>query len=405
MDMRNDILVAGAGAIGLSVGVALARVGWPVTVVGAIDRRLTGRTVALLEASLAFYQSIGLRDAIAARGAPLLTMRIVDDTGSLFRLPQSDFDAGEIGLDAFGLNIENRLLLDVLVEAARETPGLRLIEDTLSGFAFRADGASARLSGGPVLSGALLVAADGARSSARRAAAIETRVTRYPQTALTMLLAHELPHHGVSTEFHTRQGPFTLVPLPADGRDEHRSSLVWMTAPLHADRLAALSASDLSRAVERQAHSMLGPMEVRGSCGKFPVVTLAAASMTASRLALAGDAAHSVPPIGAQGLNLGLRDAGHLVEALEGADDPGAAEPLDRYARLRKADVALRTIAVDALNRSLLTPLLPMDFLRGAGLLAVSRLGPLRRFIMREGVAPSGRTPRMMRPGYAPARS
>jgi 2-octaprenyl-6-methoxyphenol hydroxylase len=124
--------------------------------------------------------------------------------------------------------------------------------------------------------------------------------------------------------------------------------------------------------------------------------------MIAPRLALAGDAAHSLPPIGAQGLNLGLRDVGHLVEALAGAADPGAPEPLQRYARLRRRDVGLRAMAVDALNRALLTPLLPVDFLRGAGLLATSHIGPLRRLVMREGVAPAGRTPRMMQPGYPP---
>jgi 2-octaprenyl-6-methoxyphenol hydroxylase len=404
MSEQTDILIAGAGAAGLSAGIALAQAGRRVTVVGEIDLRASARTVALFEASLAFYDSIGLLDAIAAESAPLEVMRIVDDTGSLFRLPQRDFRAREIGLDQFGYNIENCDLVRLLADAARATPGLTLTEGRLSDFAFAGSTASACINTGETIQSGLMIAADGRRSAVRAAAGISVTETPYPQTALTAILAHTRPHREASTEFHTRTGPFTLVPLPPRDGDKHRSSLVWMTTHAEAERLAALPPQELALVIERQAHSMLGKMRLLGPCGAFPMVLMKAAHFTGERVALIGDAAHAFPPIGAQGLNLGLRDVGHLVEAVRGAGDPGAPEVLRDYEARRAADIRLRTAGVDLLNRSLLAPFLPVDFLRGAGLLALSGFGPLRRAIMREGVSPAGRTPAMMRRDQRPNR-
>ena len=288
----TDILIAGAGAAGLSAGIGLARRGRRVTVVGKIDRRPTGRTIALLDASMRFYEDIGLADDIARNGALLRIMRIVDDTGSLFRIPQADFDSSEIGLDAFGINIENVILIDLLLRAARQTPGLILQEGLLSDFALGLEEASARTENGELLAGSLLVAADGRQSAVRSAAGIQTHERKYPQTALTALLAHDRPHRDVSTEFHTRAGPFTLVPLCPSSADPHRSSLVWMMQPADAERLAALPSAELARRIEQQAHSMLGGMRLLGDCGLVPMATMRADRLTGERVALVGDAAH-----------------------------------------------------------------------------------------------------------------
>jgi 2-octaprenyl-6-methoxyphenol hydroxylase len=219
----------------------------------------------------------------------------------------------------------------------------------------------------------------------------------YPQSAITTILAHDRPHRDVSTEFHTRSGPFTLVPLPGG----HRSSLVWVTGEGAARRLAALDDAALGQAVERQARAMLGAMRVDGPRGLVPMRGLAVARPAAARLALIGEAAHVFPPIGAQGLNLGLRDAATLRDVVLAAArdrrDPGARSVLDAYARGRRIDTAARTAAVDLLNRSLLTDLLPVDALRGLGLLAMGQLGPLRRLVMREGVLPRLGAPELMR--------
>jgi 2-octaprenyl-6-methoxyphenol hydroxylase len=183
--------------------------------------------------------------------------------------------------------------------------------------------------------------------------------------------------------------------LPGD-----RSSLVWVVAPAEAERLTALPADALSLTIERRAHSILGKVAVEARYGVFPLAVETAQRFAARRVALVGEAAHVVPPIGAQGLNLGLRDAatiGELAVAARREDgDLGADGVLARYDRLRRPDIAGRTAAVDMLNRSLLADFLPMQGLRGLGLYLLDRIGPLRRAVMREGVAPAFE-PRLMR--------
>jgi 2-octaprenyl-6-methoxyphenol hydroxylase len=242
----------------------------------------------------------------------------------------------------------------------------------------------------------LVIGADGRRSLCRAAAGIETTQRAYPQTALTLNLAHARPHDDTSTEFHTESGPFTLVPLP--GR---RSSLVCVLDPESAARLVAMSDAELSAEIERRAHSLLGKMAVEPGRGIFPLAIETADAFAHDRLALVGEAAHVVPPIGAQGLNLGLRDGATIAELVAEARrqnlDVGAPQLLARYDTQRRADVTSRSVAVDLLNRSLLTDFLPAQGARGLSLYLVDRIGPLRRALMREGVAPAASQPRLMR--------
>ncbi len=254
---------------------------------------------------------------------------------------------------------------------------------------------SARLDDGAEISAALIAAADGRHSPTRAAAGLSVKSWRYPQAALTALLAHGVPHRGVSTEFHTRQGPFTLVPLPtdparADAPLPFRSSLVWVMSPEEAERRAKLDASRLAEEIERQSRRLLGRVALDGPTGRFPIAGLISDRMAAPRLALLGEAAHAMPPIGAQGLNLGFRDVAALIDHVGAAhrrrQDLGSMAVLAPYGRGRRGDVASRTMGVDWLNRSLLSDWLPVDALRGAGLLALGSIGPLRRFAMRQGL-------------------
>jgi 2-octaprenyl-6-methoxyphenol hydroxylase len=179
-----------------------------------------------------------------------------------------------------------------------------------------------------------------------------------------------------------------------------RSSLVWVTSKDDAERLSTLDDAALALAIERQAQSHLGAMRIDGPRGLVPMSGLSVNRYWSRNLALVGEAAHVFPPIGAQGLNLGFRDVASLRDAVvDGGDEghsPGSDETLARYQRGRDLDVRLRTAAVDGLNRTLLTGMIPTDFLRGAGLLALSNIGPLRRIVMREGVLPRVGVPRLM---------
>jgi 2-octaprenyl-6-methoxyphenol hydroxylase len=387
-----DILIAGAGLAGLVAALGLAKAGFSVVCCGLAERTGRGRTVALLDRSVAFLESLGLWNALQAQAAPLRALRLVDDTETLFPPRPVEFYASEIGLDAFGWNIENDRMAEALGAAVVQAPGVERIEAAVEAYDFAADAVRARLKDGRVVSARLAIGADGRESKARRAAGLEAPVHRYPQSALTGLLAHRLPHGDFSTEFHTRGGPLTLVPLLASATAPNRSSLVWVMEERDARRRQALDDEALSREIETEAHSLLGAMRIEGTRGFFPIARQIVPKIAAERLALIGDAAHVLPPIGAQGLNLGFRDVQAIVacatQARAEGRDIGGENALHAYERMRRADIALRTVAVDGLNRSLLTHFALVDFGRGAGLATLAAIGPLRRLVMRAGIGP-----------------
>jgi 2-octaprenyl-6-methoxyphenol hydroxylase len=399
-DTQADVLVAGAGAAGPSTALALAQAGFSVVCVGHVDTSANGRTVALFEASLRFYKALGVWPHFRGKTAPLAKIVMIDATGARFPVPSVSFAASEIGLSAFGENIENNVLVEGLAEIAAGTPNLVLHEGMIDDISFEADAVRANLANGQCVTAKLAAAADGRMSPARTKAGIGTRAWTYPQVAFTALLSHAKRHRNISTEFHTRSGPCTLVPLCVDEKKPNRSSLVWLMSPEAAERRRALSNSELAQKIEDQVDSLLGKVEIDGPGGFFPMAGMSANRLVGHRVALIGEAAHIFPPLAAQGLNLSLRDSAALAEVLEDAralgHDIGAVQTLKTYASARRSDIFLRTNGVDILNRSLLWNLFPVDFLRGTGLFAFSMIGPLRRALMREGVLTHGTLPRLM---------
>jgi 2-octaprenyl-6-methoxyphenol hydroxylase len=397
--MRNknpSALVVGGGPAGLTAAITLAEGGITTVLVGKRPPRPDNRTTALFHGSVTALQTLGVWDLCAAQAAPMRVMRIVDDTGRLWRAPEVKFEADEIDLDAFGYNIENRHLVAALEQRAGALANLRLVEAEVSSVAPRDDAVAVTIKSGEVLSAPLVVAADGRHSLCRAAAGIEVDERSYPQIALTVCLKHTRPHHDSSTEFHTPHGPFTLVPLPG-----LRSSVVWVLDPAQADVIAALDDNELAAEIERAAHSILGKLTVEPGRGLFPLSVATAKRFGDRRVALIGEAAHVIPPIGAQGLNLGLRDAASIGELAIAAHrdgrDIGGDDVLSDYEKMRRADVGTRTLAIDLLNRTLLTDFLPVQGLRGLGLYMIDSIGPLRRAVMREGVQPAAAQPKLMR--------
>jgi 2-octaprenyl-6-methoxyphenol hydroxylase len=399
-DTHADILVAGAGAAGLSTALALAQAGFSVVCVGHVDTSANGRTVALFEASLRFYKALGVWPHFRGKTAPLSRIAMIDATGTRFPVPSVSFAASEIGLAAFGENIENNVLVEGLAEIAAGTPNLVLHEGMIDDISFDDDAVHAILADGQRVTAKLAAAADGRMSPARTKAGIGTRAWTYPQVAFTALLSHAKPHRNISTEFHTRSGPCTLVPLCLAENKPNRSSLVWLMSPETAERRRALSKPELAQEIEDQVDSLLGKIEIDGPGGFFPMAGMSANRLVGHRIALIGEAAHIFPPLAAQGLNLSLRDSAALAEVLEDAralgHDIGSVQMLKTYAAARRSDIFLRTNGVDILNRSLLLNFFPVDFLRSAGLFAFLMIGPLRRALMREGVLTHGTLPRLM---------
>jgi 2-octaprenyl-6-methoxyphenol hydroxylase len=308
MKIETDIIVAGTGPAGLVTALALAEAGFSVVLAGPSAGASDRRTTALMKPSLDFLDRLGLLDAIRPQAAPLRAMRIVDATARLLRSPTVTFRAAEIGEEMFGMNIPNAHLNAVLADAVKDTAAIRPLPALVARWTPGDDAVEAALEDGTVVSAKLAAAADGRRSPAREAAGIEVKSWAAGQSALVLNFSHARPHHDISTEFHTEDGPFTQVPLPG-----LRSSLVWVTRHGRAGELAALADDALSTMIETRMQSMLGRVAVEpGGAGMrqvFPLASALPARFAARRIALIGEAAHVFPPIGAQGLNLGIRDA------------------------------------------------------------------------------------------------
>jgi 2-octaprenyl-6-methoxyphenol hydroxylase len=389
----SDVVVVGGGPAGLSTAIAMAQSGVKTALVARRSPYADNRTTALLGGSVDFLEQLQVWPRCRDKAAPLQAMRLVDDTGRLIRAPEVRFSCDEIGLDAFGYNIDNRSLIAALEQRAAELPELARFDDEADSVSAEESTVEVHTGQGKSISARLAIGADGRQSLCREAAGIAVRHRDLHQTALTFNVSHTRPHRNISTEFHTPHGPCVFVPLPGN-----RCSVVWVAAPREAERLMALSDDELSAAAEAQSHSILGRLSVEAGRHVFPLAIEHISQFAKARIALVGEAAHVVPPIGAQGLNMGLRDAADIAdivrEAMQSGEDPGSPQVSKRYGSARRSDVTSRTFAIDLANRSLLSDFLPMQSLRSAGLHLIGSIGPLRRLAMREGLAPSWRPTR-----------
>lgn len=389
-----DVIVVGGGPAGLIAAIALAQRGLRAVLLAPPPPHEDRRTTALLGSSVDILAALGIWQAIVEKAAPLRRLRLADGTRRLVRTPEVLFDSREIGLDAFGYNIANEDLLAILRDASTRQPNLEVVAQPASAVTLHDDGASVRLPDGRNLSAKLIVAADGRHSICRAAAHIRMAKRALPQFAVALNFSHTHPHHDVSTEFHTESGPFTLVPLPGA-----QSSLVWVCTAGEAERIRAAADAKLSEEIARKSHHIVGAVRIDGPRGVFPLGVEVADRFAASRVALVGEAGHVIPPIGAQGLNLGVRDADAIArlagDAIAEGRDPGAPDVLSAYDVARRADIRSRAVAVEMLGRSLLSGFLPVHIARGLGLEIAARVPFLRRNLMRSGLGSdaSGRDP------------
>lgn len=388
--------VIGGGPAGYATALALAQAGVEVTLLApptpAVPDR---RTFALFPSSIRFLTALGVTPHLA-QSEPLRGIRLVDDTGHLWRAPEVMFEARELDLPSFGLNVAHAELVRELERCVMSHPKINRLATSAVSIETGPHAVRIVLEDGRELATSLTVGADGARSPSRAAAAIETQRWHYDQAAIVTRFAHTRPHDGVSTEIHRSAGPCTVVPLP--GRE---SALVWVERPAVARRLARLNDDEFCRALEQRLGGLLGAVSQPDPRQLFDLSGLRATVAGASRVALVGEAAHVFPPIGAQGLNLGLRDVAALrdvvADACASGADIGGPEAMATYAASRQGDIAGRTFAVDLLDRSLLTSIPGVHLARGFGLHLINAVPSLRKAIMQAGMGPSD-LPRMMRP-------
>lgn len=384
---RFDAAIVGGGPVGLAAAIGLTQAGVRTALVARRAGYGDNRTTALLGGSVDFLRSLGIWENCGPHAAPLRTMRLIDDTGRLIRAPEVRFTSEEIGQDNFGYNIENRILVEALERRVEELTGLTRFDDDAATIVPAASDVDIVTGQGQTLQASVVGGADGRQSLARRSAKIDVREQVLKQSALTFNVSHTRPHRDTSTEFHTPNGPCVFVPLPGQ-----RSSVVWVTTAGRAAQLQVMTDQELGDAAERQAHSILGKMIVDGNRHVFPLTIQTPHAFAARRIALLGEAAHVFPPIGAQGLNLGLRDAADFARiaggALRDGTDLGTDTILSQYDRARRFDIVTRSATIELANRSLLSDFLPVHSLRAAGLQLLSAVAPLRKLAMREGLSP-----------------
>ncbi|WP_068089508.1 UbiH/UbiF family hydroxylase [Polycladidibacter stylochi] len=402
-----SIAIVGAGPAGIIAALALSKQiengklppSFNIALVGPQPSLTDCRSTALMQASKQFLENIDLWQPLASKVTPLQNMRIIDATERLIRAPETIFRAEEINQDAFGYNILNKDLNLALVAQLKKSPHITWHNTTFETCDEYEEGRLVRLSDTLTFTSQLIVAADGRNSKCRELANINIKKWQYPQTALVLNLKHERAHNNTSIEFHRATGPFTLVPMPGN-----ESSLVCVLSPSKAEELNALTDDELALALEKLAYSTLGKFTVSSKRQLYPMSGFSVNKLAHQRTVLIGESAHAFPPIGAQGLNLTMRDIAQLSSQITSAFETDPETPeignetfLQTYDQKRKLDVSTRTTAVDLLNRSLLSNAIPIQMVRSIGLYTLASLPPLRRLIMNEGIAPMWRTPKNMR--------
>ena len=382
--MSHPVIV-GAGPLGLMAALALGNHFDKVTLIGP-DAPKDGRTTAILNEGVDFLGSLGVWEKLENKTAPLKVMRIVDGTKRLIRAPEARFDSSELNADCFGHNVKNQDLLKALNETIKSHSNIKRLKIPAISVEFDNEAkASITLANDTVLNTDLLVATDGRNSMVRSAAGIQTTQWSYPQIAMVMNLSHTRDHDFISTEFHTESGPFTLVPLP-----DNNSSLVWVEKPDEAQKILDLPLTELANRISEKSHYLLGDVTIKTKPMAYPLSGLTAEEFGKGSVVLVGESAHVFPPIGAQGMNLGIRDIKALSECLtqqSSGHNSTETSLSDQYSKARRTDITVRTKAVDTLNRSLLTDMLPVHLGRGIGLYALNSFPFFRKFVMKRGLS------------------
>ena len=398
----RDMVIGGAGFAGLALAIALRQALGDSFTVTVADPALASlkskdpRASAIAAAARRLFEAIEVWPAVAHEAQPILDMVVTDSKLEHAIRPTYLTFGGEVEEgEAFAHMIENRLLVDALVDKAKAL-GIELRPGAVTGFDNMPNAIDVDLSGGETISARLLVGADGARSQIREQAGIATHGWNYDQSAIVCTVAHERDHDGRAEEHFLPAGPFAILPLTGK-----RSSIVWTETAREAERIVALPDGEFHAELEKRFGLKLGDLQVVGARRAFPLGLFTARSFIGERLALIGDAAHIIHPIAGQGLNMGLRDVAALAEAVADAArlglDIGAPDVLERYQRWRRFDTMTMGAATDGLNRLFSNNSDVLRLARDVGLGLVERMPALKRMFIREAAGFTGEVPKLLK--------
>jgi len=399
----SDVIIIGGGLVGMTLALALDAHGLSSAVVDSADLSTTlapgfdGRASAIASASARMFDAIGLTAALGGHGCPINEIRVTDGLSPL----HLHFDAREGGSGPLGYMFENRRLRAALIEASREAANLRVFAPARTRSIRRGPtGVDVELDDGRRLAAPLVIGADGRRSAVREDAGIRTARWQYGHSAIVTMVEHEVPHGNIAFELFYPTGPFAILPMLPGGGTGNRSAIVWSVRAADAPAYLGLPPRAMVAELEKRMGGFLGALGLTAPTTSYPLGFHHAERYVDTRLALIGDAAHGIHPIAGQGLNLGLRDAAAMTEVLvEGARlglDLGDAQLLERYQRWRRLDTAMVSGVTDVLTRLFGLPGALPAAARRAGLAAVHRLPPLKRFFMAEARGETGDLPKLL---------
>ena len=399
----RDLVILGGGLVGMTLALAAAKKGLSSHVIDRADpAELTAegfddRATAISTASWHLFENIGIAEGLEQFACDIASIAVTDQN----KPGRLDFEPGEGG-GTLGRMFPNRRLRLALFEAAAKEPLINWVAKAHVTERQRSEyGVAAVLADGQKLKGRLMIAAEGRQSPTRDAAGITLAKWDYKHRAIIAGLTHEKPHGNVAWEIFYPAGPFALLPLNDDADGTHRSSLVWTVSEADGAGVMKLGDRAFLAEVEKRMGGVLGKVLSVGQRSSWPLGFHHTAKITAERLALVGDSAHGIHPIAGQGLNLGLRDVGALVEVLaDGARlglDPGDPELLKRYETWRGLDSFMVALATDGLTRLFGVPGGAASAVRRLGMAAVQRTPMLKDFFMNEARGVSGDLPAILR--------
>ena len=399
---QYDVIIVGGGMVGASLVCALAGHNLRIAMVEAVQPEVRAeagyddRAIALAYGTKRIFSGLHLWDRIAPAATPIHSIHI-SDRG---HFGMARMDRREEGLPAIGYVVPARAIGRVLSEAVAATEGVdswcpatvTSVNQTDAGVQLELDCNGTT----ETLDTRLLVAADGADSLLRKQFGIDHVERDYGQTAIVTNISPQLPHNNIAYERFTTSGPMALLPL-----SDQRCAVVWTVATDKAGAIMALDDADFLAQLQERFGYRLGRLHKTGRRQAWPLRLVQAKESVRERLALVGNAVHTLHPVAGQGFNLGARDvavlAEVLVDALRAGEDPGSLAVLNRYGEWRHRDHQNVMVFTDSLARLFTLQVPTLGLARSAGMLAFDLLPPAKRWLTRMTMGRAGRTPKLAR--------
>lgn len=412
--MKYDILIIGGGMVGASLAHALRDVPLRIGIIEAVALEATSqpsydaRAIALSQGSKRIFEAMGVWAAMAEQGVTPIRHIHVSDRG---HFGAARLHAEQERVEALGYVVEAGVIGTVLAANLKSLPNVEVIcPATVKGLAIEADSASVTIERDGVLSelrAALLVAADGTRSTVRELVGAKSFKLGYGQSAIIANVTTDQPHNHRAFERFTDTGPLALLPntsplgYPERDVGERRWSLVWTARDSEVEEILALDdAAFIERLQQRLGHRA-GRVVASGPRRAYPLLLQYVRDHVRERLAFIGNAAHAMHPVGGQGFNLGLRDVAVLAEVIangaQRGEDIGSLTALHAYSAWRRPDYIRTLLFTDTLARSFSSTFTPLAVARGAGLIAMDLLPAARHLFARQAMGLLGKLPRLAR--------